>query len=132
MKLFVDKQYGLDFVLYLIDKLKEHILSNVDNKKLLFITLYTEETYNVDVDNNAMLLVQRCLDGITYNIFANKFTIEFDSNEILTGTDAKLIDICKLINYGVLGLGGCSIFTDSFDYFKRNIDLLYVKYEREK
>ena len=70
--------------------------------------------------------------NMTYQIYANKFTVEIDSKQILYGTNAKLYDICKLINFGVLGIGSYPILTESFDYFKDNLDYMYEYYIREK
>ena len=134
MKLEIDKQYGLEFVLYIIKKLQEYIIGNINDKKLSFIEVYINQNYKSIYRNyiSARDVIISGAMNITYQIYPNKFVIELDSKQILYGTNAKLYDICKLINFGVLGISSYQIFTDSFNYFKDNLDYMYEYYLREE
>ena len=127
MRLDINTKYGLEFVLYIIKKLQEYIIGNINDKKLVFIEEYINQNYKSMYRKHISardVLVSGAMN-ITYQIYANKFTVEIDSKQILYGTNAKLYDICKLINFGVLGIGSYPILTESFDYFKDNLDYMY-------
>ena len=134
MKLEIDRKYGLEFVLYIIKKLQEYIIGNINDKKLSFIEVYINQNYKSIYRNyiSARDIIISGAMNITYQIYPNKFVIELDSKQILYGTNAKLYDICKLINFGVLGISAYPIFTDSFNYFKDNLDYMYEYYLREE
>ena len=134
MRLDINTKYGLEFVLYIIKKLQEYIIGNINDKKLVFIEEYINQNYNNIYRKHISardVLVSSAMN-LTYQIYANKFTVEIDSKQILYGTNAKLYDICKLINFGVLGMGSYPILTESFDYFRDNLDYMYEYYIREK
>lgn len=134
MRLDINAKYGLEFVLYIIKKLQEYIIGNINDEKLVFIEEYINQNYNSIYRKHISardVLVSGAMN-LTYQIYANKFTVEIDSKQILYGTNAKLYDICKLINFGVLGIGSYPILTESFDYFKGNLDYMYEYYIREK
>ena len=134
MKLEIDRKYGLEFVLYIIKKLQEYIIGNINDKKLSFIEVYINQNYKSIYRNyiSARDIIISGAMNITYQIYPNKFVIELDSKQILYGTNAKLYDICKLINFGVLGISAYPIFTDSFNYFIDNLDYMYEYYLREE
>ena len=134
MRLDINAKYGLEFVLYIIKKLQEYIIGNINDKKLVFIEEYINQNYKSIYRKHISardVLVSGAMN-LTYQIYANKFTVEIDSKQILYGTNAKLYDICKLINFGVLGIGSYPILTDSFDYFRHNLDYMFEYYIREK
>ena len=134
MRLDINTKYGLEFVLYIIKKLQEYIIGNINDKKLVFIEEYINQNYKSIYRKHISardVLVSSAMN-LTYQIYANKFTVEIDSKQILYGTNAKLYDICKLINFGVLGIGSYPVLTESFDYFKDNLDYMYEYYMREK
>ena len=134
MKLDINTKYGLEFVLYIIKKLQEYIIGNINDKKLVFIEEYINQNYKSIYRKHISardVLVSGAMN-LTYQIYANKFTVEIDSKQILYGTNAKLYDICKIINFGVLGMGSYPILTESFDYFKDNLDYMCEYYIREK
>ena len=43
--------------------------------------------------------------------------------------DLKLVDACKLINFGAAGVPGYPIFTEMFNYFENNAEELYKTYK---
>lgn len=134
MRLDINTKYGLEFVLYIIKKLQEYIIGNINDKKLVFIEEYINQNYKSIYRKHISardVLVSGAMN-LTYQIYANKFTVEIDSKQILYGTNAKLYDICKLINFGVLGIGSYPILTESFDYFRDNLAYMYEYYIREK
>lgn len=134
MKLEINRKYGLKFVLYIIKKLQKYIIGNINVKKLIFIEAYINLMYTSQLRKyiSAKDVIISGAMNITYTIYPHKFVIEIDSNQILYGTDAKLCDMCKLINYGVLGVSAYPIFTESFDYFKENLNVLFEQYLRDE
>lgn len=134
MKLEIDRKYGLEFVLFIIKQLQKYIIANTNADKLAFVELYINEQYKSVFRKyfSAFEIVVCGAMSITYNIYEYKFIVELNPNEILYGTNAKIIDLCKLINYGVMGILPYPIFTDSFEHFKENLIFYYEYYLRNK
>lgn len=61
-------------------------------------------------------------------VISTKDTIVFklDINRKYKDTDAKLYELCKLVNYGNKEISGCYLFTDTFMWVIQNIDV-YLK-----
>lgn len=56
-------------------------------------------------------------------------SIQFDNTKLVPGFDRlHLHTIVKTINYGTLDIKGCPIFTDTFDYFSKDIDTYVSMY----
>lgn len=134
MKLEIHRKYGLKFVLYLIRKLQNYIIGSIDTRKLFKIEEYINSVYNEN--NKGYISVKNIIISgamnLTYTIYPTKFVIEINSNEIYYRTNAKLYELCKLINYGVLGVTAYPIFTESFKYINDNINLLFERYMQEE
>lgn len=130
MKLIIDLKYGLPFILYLRDKLQEYILGTVNENKLVQIQKYINSQYNIQFSVYGLL--QEVVAEIDYYIFSNKYIIQINPNKLLLGTDAKLIDLSNLINYGILGINGYPIFSEAFKYFNENVDALYETWIKEQ
>lgn len=59
-----------------------------------------------------------------YFIVSNDIVVfKLDNNRKYKDMDAKLHELCKLINYGNKDIKGCRIFTDTFLHVLGNIDL---------
>lgn len=134
MKLEIDRKYGLEFVLFIIKQLQKYIIANINADKLAFVESYINEQYKSVFRKyfSAFDIVVCGAMSITYNIYEHKFIVELNPNEILYGTNAKIIDLCKLINYGAMGILPYPIFTDSFEHFKENLIFYYEYYLRNK
>lgn len=125
MKLLVNTN-NADFIQYLIYILKSKIKSiypyyynDTLNNLLLFITnnrYSLQKIVNISINNI-----------VTYR-YNDSSIITIDNNTVLPNTDFKLIDICKLINYGSLDISGTMIYTKSFKYIDDNINDLYRQF----
>jgi len=51
-------------------------------------------------------------------------------NVLYNNKSIRLIDLCKLLNYGTLEIPGCHIFTDTFDYVVSHLENLYSEYTK--
>lgn len=125
MKLLV-KTDNVDFIHYLIQILRY---------KIKVICLYS---YN-DTINNLLLIttenryglhkiVNMSINNLISYKFNDFYVITIDNNAILPNTEFKLIDMCKLINYGNLDISGTMIYTQAFKYINDNINDLYKKF----
>ena len=84
MRLDINTKYGLEFVLYIIKKLQEYIIGNINDKKLVFIEEYINQNYKSIYRKHISardVLVSGAMN-MTYQIYANKFTVEIDSKQI--------------------------------------------------
>lgn len=57
---------------------------------------------------------------------ADSIVFKLNDNIKYKDTDAKLYELCKLINYGNKEVPGCYLFTDTFMWAIQNIDV-YLK-----
>lgn len=125
MKLVV-KTDNSDFINYLIQILRYKIkviclysYNDSLNNLLLFITnnqYSLQKIVNISINNI-----------VTYR-YNDSSIITIDNNTVLPNTDFKLVDICKLINYGNLDISGTMIYTNAFKYVNDNINNLYKRF----
>ena len=61
----------------------------------------------------------------------DKSVIEIDPNQIIPETEAKFIDIAKLINYGNAEIRGYKILDKMMNHFAKNIKQYYLDFIEE-
>ena len=124
-----EQKYDEDFLEYLRKYIILNIIGNINKKKLIsseiYINQYTDITTIFKKYISSYDVVVSGASNIVYRIYNNKIVFNIDSTAIFPGTSAKLNDLCKLINYGNLVVQGYPIFTDTFEYFEKNIDDYY-------
>ena len=63
--------------------------------------------------------------------YEHTFVIQIDYNQKVPNYNGtRLIDICKLINYGNTEFKACPIFTEVFTSVQKNINGIYSAYKR--
>ena len=66
------------------------------------------------------------INHLHYTETSEKIIIKMNYYLNCPNIDAKLYDICKLVNYGNLNIKGYPIFTNVFKHILNNIDF-YIK-----
>ena len=120
---FVD----VDFGLWLINRIRVKLVSNISkydlqvwdnflNNSKELRRLYTKKYKTED-------LIIFASNNLTCSGDSGEITISFNPNQFAPGFDRiRLNTLLKTINYGTLDTKGCSIFSDTFNYFSENID----------
>lgn len=54
--------------------------------------------------------------------------IQINPDVNLPESYTRLIDACRLLNYGTIDIQGTYIFSDTFDYVAKNMNQIYLMY----
>jgi len=132
MKLKISNCDDVGFIVYVLRFLKNYIGSSIDLRKTVLLDDYIREVYNIKEKYiDCEYIIVRGIDNLIYEFLSDgSYTIYINPNEKLNRLDAKISDVCKLINYGTLSVKGYPIFTDSIKYVQENIGVLYEMYCR--
>jgi len=125
-----ERKYTDDFIDFLKTKMIYAGLGEYNPKKTVLHEVYINEFYKSKFKKHisAREVIISGLYNISWQRYVDKIVIEINPNQLIAGTDAKLYEVCKLINFGTLDLPAYPIFTDLFETFKRNIDRWYDYY----
>lgn len=129
MNLIIDSELGVPLNAFLQEKLipemQEYFISSINNRKLEPFDEYINSLDNIQyglpqgkkryLSTKDLLL--SCIYNLTYSISADDCIIEINSSKIAPNTNAKLLWIAKLVNYGNMQLAPYPLFTELFDHF---------------
>ena len=114
------------FILWLKVKIRDKILADLDLKKLIVWDKYLNENnvyksiYKKQINTRDIIVAGAM--NLDFSKSESNFMIYINRNIFTPGLDRiKLEAICKLINFGDLGIKGYPIFTNTFDYFAESI-----------
>ena len=114
------------FILWLKVKIRDKILADLDLKKLIVWDKYLNENnvyksiYKKQINTQDIIIAGAM--NLDFSKSESNFMIYINRNIFTPGLDRiKLESICKLINFGDLGIKGYPIFTNTFDYFAESI-----------
>lgn len=115
-----------DFIVWLISKISEKIISDVNiNKLVTWDNFFNEQSLYKSIYKKKISSLDLIIAGsrnLIYTKSQSSFCISVNPNIYAPGLDRiKLITICKLINYGNQDITSYPIFTDSFKHFAENI-----------
>ena len=86
------------------------------------------QVYQQDISVQSVIL-QAAQNLIVYK-YSDQIIVTIDPNVLYNNDSIRLIDLCKLLNYGNLENQGCHIFTDTFDYVVSHLENLYSEYTK--
>lgn len=126
MTLVVDnKNITTNFVLFLKKKMLSHMASILDTKRLQPYNEYFSSDEFLKLTNNTVIDSRRVIllsmSNLVHKRFETTTQIFINPNMTYPGTNFKLIDLCKIINYGTLSIDAYPIFTITFNHFHNNI-----------
>lgn len=131
-----EQEYEDEFFDWIIEYARNHILGMLDDKKLQRIDEYINSNKLFSTLFKKSISSKEVLTASLYNMkvvkYWNRTVITFDTNEKLPNTNAKLVDIVKLINYGTLSVIGYPIITKAFKEIEDDIEALYEKFKEEQ
>jgi len=132
MKLVIDNCNDKQFIIYLINFIKQYLIDHSRSQKFSSLDMYLNKIPKYKTKFRKSLTCHDIVICGAYNLvyrkYGKKYIITINENQKLFGLDAKLYDMCKLINYGTLEIDGYPIFTDAFNYVQDNLEMLYFRY----
>lgn len=130
-----ENDYDVDFVNWLIEYTKTYIISSLDEQKLKRIDSYIKENkvfqsiFKKTISSKDAIFI--ALNNLKFTEYPNRFVISINPNSVIPGTQIKVLNVSKLINFGTLSILGYPIFVKNFKYIEDNLETLYEKYEEE-
>ena len=126
MTLIVDnKDINLHFIKYLKRRMLGHISLILNTQKLVpFDEYFSSDEFmlmsgGVRVSSRKVIILG--MTNLIHKRYETTTHIFINPNIYFTGTNIKLVDLCKIINFGNMSVDGYPIFTETFDYFSKNI-----------
>jgi hypothetical protein len=113
------------FISYLKTRLLRHICLILDLSKLKAFDEYFQSSEFLEISNDVIIsskrLILLAMSNLQHKRYESTTHIFINPNVTYPGTGLKLVDLCKIINYGTLSVEGYPIFTETFNHFSRNI-----------
>lgn len=129
----VPVQYSHSFCMWLIDQIKECFIHSFNNQKIILLERYINQLYKspyVSYISVYQILIF-AINNLVVNRYGNYFTISINSNAKYGLTNFTILELCKLVQYGVLGVQGYPILVYIFTIISNNIDNQYQRYLQE-
>jgi hypothetical protein len=126
MTLIVEnKNITQSFIPYLKKRMLGYLTIILNIKKLNVFDEYFESDMfgnetNIKIDSKRVVLMG--MTNLSHKRYETYTQIFINPNIVYPGTQFRVVDLCKVINYGTLSIEGYPIFTETFDYFSQNID----------
>lgn len=127
MELVIYKQKTFladDFIDYLYQIIQRLLLSSHIDFRLF--NQYFANNFQTDI--NAQSILISATQNLVIQTYKEITAIQINENIFFKDSKIKLIDLCKLLNYGTLDIPGTGIFSDTFDYIATNINQIYLNY----
>lgn len=130
-----EKKYDENFFPFLLKYTKQYLRLSCDYRKLeKFEEYLNEDTSQLGPFKKRFSAREIFISAVFHltitKSFNDVYIIEVDPNVLYAGTQLNLSMLARTLNYGSTGYVGYPIFTDSFSYVKRNLDNIYLLYER--
>lgn len=130
MRLIIENSYNEDLKPFISDVVipacSQILYSIVDRKYLQKFDLYINKTYNTNISTNNIIAL--ALKNLIIENHQSNYQITINPNLFIPGINAKLYDICALINYGNSELSPYNIFDQTMEKLGSFIPTLYKKY----
>ena len=103
------------------------LFSLIDRDHKQMVESYIKKIYNVNVNIDEILRL--ALANLIISKTGDTYQISINPNVFVPGINAKLYDICCLINFGNLEFAGYHIFDTTMERLAMFIPTLYAKYK---
>lgn len=121
MLLIVDnKDITESFIPYLKRRMLRHICFRLDDSKLIKFDEYFKSNKDTK-DVTSKHIIMLAMSNLQHKRYEDNTHIFINPNITYPETNIRIVDLCKIINFGTLSIEGYPIFTMTFDHFSRNI-----------
>lgn len=126
MTLIVEnKNVTKGFITFLKQKMISHLALILDMRKLKSFEEYFQSEEFLKSTNNVVINPKKVIVLAMSNIISKRYEttthLFINPNLLYPGTNLKIVDLCKIINYGTLSIDAYPIFTMTFNHFSNNI-----------
>ena len=125
----IDLNYFLN--IYIKPEIYKYFLNNINIDILRNWELYFKTQYKWDlgeIPQGAFDILLQGINNLQISNLGDNYTISINPNKLMPGTNAKLYDLCALINYGNLGMPPYPIFEKTFEDVANIIPILFEEY----
>ena len=125
MTLVVDnKDITKGFILYIKKRMLGYVAMKLDVKKLIkYDEYFNSNTFKLGgktkISSKKVILLG--ITNLSHKRYEATTHIFINPNINYPGTPLKVVDLCKMINFGTLSIDGYPIFTNTFNHFSKNI-----------
>ena len=126
-------KYDLNFFNWLIEKIKSYLLMFDDFSKYKQIEEYINSNilrskkYRYLSMHDIFFIAAASYECISYGSTA---IIQINPQAKIYNTNIKVIDICKILNYGSISVKGTDVFSQIANHIKLNLNNYYREYCR--
>ena len=125
------KKYNKGFATYVMKAVKYLYAVKANPQKIRAINQYLDANVKGKRKLNAFVILEQGFHNLECVDYGKTFDIHINPNAVVPNFNkTKIESLCKLINYGNSDLTPYPIFTEVFEYVKKNINALYNAYER--
>lgn len=120
-----NKDITANFISFIKRRMLGYIASILDMKRLQVYDEYFNSeaflrlTKNVPVDAKRVIVLG--MSNLIHKRYETTTHIFINPHLTYPGTTIKIVDLCKIINYGTLSLDSYPIFSLTFNHFSKNI-----------
>lgn len=121
--------YNNIFIKYLINKIKELFIKELNTELIKIWEIYFKEVLGVDVDLYKTILYS--IDTLQITSTKHYYRLAINPNIVIGKMNMRLIALCKTINYGTSQVRAYPIFTKIFKSVSSNIGNYYNEFLKE-
>lgn len=128
MKLVVDNIYVYEsFLSFLKRRILWFAMSHLSRGKLIVFDELFKAHYPDKVISSTLVL-HIAFSHLSTHRDETTTTIEISDKILYPGTNLKILDLCRIINYGTVDVGPYPIISEVFDYFSTHLELYAEKF----
>jgi len=129
LQLNIPRKYSLNFSKYVLSKVVNDIQSSLSRSSYIAMDEVVKEFVGeVPYELSSYSLVMYYIRTLYISEDHNSYKIMSNNSERINGSDKKLDDVIRLIEYGVAGIKPVPRITTVFNRYKDNIDEIYKKW----
>lgn len=131
-----DHEFEQSFYIYLRNSLQQYMMNTIDKRKLVPWDTYFNKSLEFNNYRSGIVHTYSALNIATSYLVIKDIPegklIQFNENvQHPNFNQLKVIQFCKLINYGNQTINGYPLFTDAFKHFANCFDMYLDKYRNE-
>ena len=128
MKLTIPKHplYKVDFVRWLLTQVQCSLLRGINVKKLTPIATYINENIVPITPNQLKAVLVKAIT--TLQITEHQFHYSIDINQKIKYKSIPVAELCRIVNYGCVGVRGTQLFSDIYSFYLTNLRRMYNRY----
>lgn len=131
MRLIIDNVCNEDLKPFIKDIIipscSQILYATLDRKYLKNFDLYFTKKYRSNITSD--IIIRLALKNLVIQNHQDNYQITINPNIFVPGINAKLYDLCALINYGNMELSPYSIFDETMEKLGSFVPMLYRKYK---